>query len=92
MTLAHNSSTQTHGMAQDGADGSAVLRADDSPIIAALQKIHANHRNDFSGKLASYIPELANADPGLFGVALASADGQIYEVGDTRRRFTIQSI
>jgi glutaminase len=28
----------------------------------------------------------------LFGVALASADGEIYEVGDTRHLFTIQSI
>ena len=79
-------------MAQDAASGKAALSADYSPILAALQKIHATYKDDFSGKVAGYIPELAKADPGSFGVALASADGQIYEVGDARQLFTIQSI
>lgn len=45
-----------------------------------------------SGEVASYIPELATADPGWFGISMVTADGSIYEVGDTRREFTIQSI
>lgn len=45
-----------------------------------------------SGDVASYIPELAQADPGWFGISMVTADGSVYEVGDTRREFTIQSI
>lgn len=92
MTPAHNNMVETPGIASDGAAGSAVLRADYSPIYAALQKIHAKYKNDSNGKVASYIPELTKVPPSLFGIALASADGEIYEVGDTRHLFTIQSI
>jgi glutaminase len=42
--------------------------------------------------VATYIPELARADPSWFGISLATADGHVYEVGDTRVPFTIQSI
>lgn len=42
--------------------------------------------------MASYIPELAGADPEWFGISMVTADGSVYEVGDTRREFTIQSI
>ena len=45
-----------------------------------------------SGEVASYIPELATADPAWFGISMVTADGSVYEVGDTRREFTIQSI
>ena len=44
------------------------------------------------GALADYIPELTQADPGGFGLAVSSADGYIYESGDARTEFTIQSI
>ncbi len=44
------------------------------------------------GEVASYIPELAHADPTRFGIALATADGHVYEVGDTSVVFTIQSV
>jgi glutaminase len=63
-----------------------------SPILSSLKEIHAKHQQDFSGKVATYIPELAKADPRLFGIALATADGHVYEVGDTNHLFTIQSI
>jgi glutaminase len=63
-----------------------------SPIHAALFEIYREYRENFSGKVASYIPELAKANPALFGIALATADGEIYEVGDSRQLFTIQSI
>ncbi len=63
-----------------------------SPILAELKEIHAKYQQNFCGKIATYIPELAKADPSLFGIALVSADGQIYEVGDADHLFTIQSI
>lgn len=42
--------------------------------------------------MATYIPALAAADPRWFGICLVTADGAIYEAGDTRQPFTIQSI
>ena len=44
------------------------------------------------GAVATYIPELAKADPGLFGIAIATVDGKVYSVGDADDAFTIQSI
>jgi glutaminase len=67
-------------------------RSRSSPILSSLQEIHRKYQNNFSGKVATYIPELAKADPRSFGIALVTADGQSYEVGDTRSLFTIQSI
>ncbi len=44
------------------------------------------------GAVADYVPELAAADPDRFGICIASTDGYLYETGDARDRFTIQSI
>ena len=57
-----------------------------SPILASLKEIHAKYQQDFGGKVATYIPELAKADPRLFGIALVTADGQVYEAGDSPSR------
>jgi glutaminase len=79
-----------HGTASFG----IPLRADSgaSPIAAALAEMHARHRGPCGGAVATYIPELAKTDPALFGIVLATADGQIYTVGDADHAFTIQSI
>lgn len=66
--------------------------AEISPILSSLKDIHTKYRQNFSGKVATYIPELAKADPNLFGIALVTADGQMYKVGDADHLFTIQSI
>jgi glutaminase len=63
-----------------------------SPIQALLDALHARYAGCRDGEIASSIPELANADPELFGICLATADGFIYETGDSRHEFTIQSI
>ncbi len=44
------------------------------------------------GKLADYIPELANVDPGQFGVHYTNLDGADFGMGDNQVRFSIQSI
>ena len=75
-----------------GKGGTGIKGANPSPLIASLQEIHAKFANDFTGKVATYIPELAKAEARLFGIALVTADGQIYQVGDACHPFTIQSI
>ncbi len=44
------------------------------------------------GKVAAYIPELAKVDPGHFGIAVLTPDGQLYAAGDAAVPFSIQSI
>jgi glutaminase len=63
-----------------------------SPIHAYLDQLHANYVALREGEVATYIPELAKAGPEWFGICIATTDGHVYEVGDTRQPFTIQSI
>lgn len=63
-----------------------------SPIIDFLQSLHEELKGVHDGDVATYIPELAKADPDWFGICLVTASGQVYEVGDTDIPFTIQSI
>jgi glutaminase len=44
------------------------------------------------GKVADYIPELGKVSPEQFGLCLQMNDGASYEFGDSRTRFSIQSI
>lgn len=44
------------------------------------------------GHVATYIPELANMDPGKIGIYLASENGEEFAAGDWQDRFTTQSV
>jgi glutaminase len=57
-----------------------------------LESLHQNHANLDKGEVASYIPELLKADPKWFGISLITVDGHVYQVGESRQLFTIQSI
>jgi glutaminase len=63
-----------------------------SPIQVYLEQLHARYAGMRDGQVATYIPELGKADPTWFGICVATPDGRVYEVGDTRQQFTIQSI
>jgi glutaminase len=63
-----------------------------SPVRRYLERVHEDLAPVDDGLVASYIPELTKADPAWFGIAVATTDGAVYEVGDTRIPFTIQSI
>jgi glutaminase len=61
-------------------------------ITDILENLHAKYKKVNDGQVATYIPELGKANPGHFGICIASAEGQIFEVGDCDVEFTIQSI
>jgi len=71
---------------------SAHLAPPNSPIEHYLRNLLAKHAGLAEGAVADYIPELSKANPQWFGICIATRDGHIYEVGDTRQAFTIQSI
>ncbi|MFG1480417.1 glutaminase A [Xanthobacter sp. V4C-4] len=64
----------------------------ETPLHRFLNRTHAALAPLHDGEVPSYIPELAKAAPDQFGIALATTDGHLYEVGDTRVPFTVQSI
>lgn len=63
-----------------------------SPILDFLTRLHEELSSVEEGEVATYIPELAKADPEWFGICLVTPGGHVYEVGDTSIPFTIQSI
>ena len=64
----------------------------DSPIMDYLCDLRDQFAGLDSGEVADYIPELAKACSKSFGISVATTEGHVYEVGDSRQEFTIQSI
>ena len=62
------------------------------PIEDYLNALHQRVAGIGEGEIATYIPELAKADPDTFGIAVATVDGKVYTAGDAQHQFTIQSI
>lgn len=74
-------------------DRSAPIGIDESPVAHAFAElVDVVRAANLPGELADYIPELAKADPDLFGVSAASVFGRTYVAGDAAAGFTIQSI
>jgi len=62
------------------------------PVARMLDELHARLSGLDAGDVASPIPALAAADPGVFGIAIATLDGHVDAAGDADLSFTIQSI
>jgi glutaminase len=62
-------------------------------LPAILARIHAEAQTLFGqGRVADYIPALAQVPPRQFGMALALVDGGSHAVGDANVPFSLQSI
>jgi glutaminase len=73
-------------------NGAKSARTALAPVEDYLAELHARVSAMTGGSPADYIPELGKVDPSLFGIAIATVDGQIYAVGDADVPFTIQSV
>ncbi len=63
-----------------------------SIVADYIDGVYRDVIGDRSGEVASYIPELAGVNPDAFAICLATSDGYVYETGDSRKLFAIQSI
>ena len=54
-----------------------------SPVLDYLHRLLDEYRELDEGQVATYIPELAGPIPNWFGICVVTADGHVYEVGDT---------
>ena len=61
-------------------------------VDEALAEASDRYRHDPSGSLSAVYPALAEADPGLFGMAVVTVKGEVHESGDARVPFTVLSV
>ena len=62
-------------------------------LRAIVAGIHQDLAPRFGeGKVADYIPQLARVDPGRFGLAVVTLEGETFLAGDAELPFSIQSI
>ena len=64
----------------------------DERIQELIDKAFNKYKNNNDGKPASYIPQLAKADPKLFGLCFVDCQGNTYEAGKSRDTVPIESI
>ncbi|WP_257993225.1 glutaminase [Cupriavidus pauculus] len=62
------------------------------PVRLLVEAAYAHFREDTGGKLADYIPALAEADPSAFGICVANTRGDTLMIGDAAQPFSIQSV
>jgi glutaminase len=60
-------------------------------ITDLITDIYNEVKEDNKGDVADYIPQLANVDDSLFGIAMVSVDGQVFQIGDIEESFCVQS-
>ncbi len=64
----------------------------ESPITQYLRRIHAEISELRDGTPYTVGPRGARVEPDDFGICLATVDGYVYEVGTTRKAFSMQSL
>jgi glutaminase len=62
------------------------------PYREALVDAYRSFKALAEGKNADYIPILARVDPKLYGIALVTVQGAVYEIGAVHDEFSIQSV
>ena len=62
------------------------------PATAAINSAYDRYKGLREGSNADYIPALAKVDPNLFGIAIVTADGEVFTVGDVKTEVSIQSV
>lgn len=80
----------TASIAQAGKSKTAIQPA--MNYQAAIDKAYDKNKDLKEGKNADYIKELANVDPNIYGIAIVTTDGQVFQKGDLNSRVSIQSI
>ena len=67
------------------------MKSKTSEFREMLRATYHDTLNVREGALADYIPELTRVDPDAFGISVVTIDGDIFEAGDSKQTFTIQS-
>jgi len=68
-----------------------LVIADWMAFRAEMEEMYVQTQTNQRGKVATYIPALANADPNTWALSFCSIDGQQFGLGDTSLGFSVQS-
>ncbi|MBP2351011.1 glutaminase [Kribbella aluminosa] len=72
-------------------DELAVSAEEFREFARGVEAIYADVLPNRDGANADYIPTLRDADPEKFGIAICTADGQTFSIGDADLGFSVQS-
>jgi glutaminase len=61
-------------------------------INKVMKEAYAKYKDVKEGKNADYIPYLDKVDPNMFGIVIVTNDGKVYQTGETKYEFGIESI
>jgi glutaminase len=70
--------------------GSMII-PDFDEFCGSVREIYEHTKDNESGAVADYIPQLARVDPEQYGISLCTIDGQRHSIGDARTDFCVQS-
>jgi glutaminase len=70
----------------------ATTPIDSYRIAQAVNAAHMKHKNKRGDKNAGYKLALAEIHPKLFGICVATVDGQTFAAGDPECQFALESI
>lgn len=85
-TLSFSTAFKAQAIVSQKTDGSAITEQ-------VLKDILEKNRSYYQqGKVADYIPELGKADAKSIALSVIDENGKVINVGDTDKKFTIQSI
>lgn len=82
----------SYAQKKKAAPAKSAVTTDAPPYQAAIDHAYEKYKDLQEGKNADYIKELANVDPKIYGIAIVTADGQVFTKGDLDSRVSIQSI
>ncbi len=68
------------------------MKSATAPFRRTLDAIYQDCLTLTQGSVADYIPELARANPESFAISVVTADGLVFDVGDSELLFSIQSV
>lgn len=60
-------------------------------IQEIIENIHSRYMDLNAGSPATYIPELAKANPADFGISVMTVEGEVFSTGCAKKEFTLQS-
>src|SRR4029079_6259558 len=76
----------------EGSDANVLTPENEARIQQIIDRTYEKYRHVEDGDVATYIPELAKANPNHFGICLATVDGEIFRAADCEVDCTTQSM